>query len=226
MSLGHQQNTPAKRVCIQKVTDAVLEVYEKLKRSTRREETKLSVIVARKVRQEGLIEILENFRGRAYSQVMKDEAQVMISSIKYMVPGGDAKMFICHNHVNDESKLEFACVVTRKYMYHGMEVTDYLVTTYSYQQEVNTEGLVVGATATGIGFGALVLGFATGGIGFMIAAPIYGLLGITTMAASSDTTINSGLKDIIEASFVYELVERGHTEIENGKLYLKAGDDD
>lgn len=227
-------------------------IYEELKKTNNKwQETKLSISQGRMVHPEVLIKILENFRDRSYSKVMKDEGEVMkiISSIKHMAPGGDGRMFICHNNEMHASKLEFACVAIQKYMYNDIEVCDYLVTTYSYGQRINCMGVATGGLTSTLGFGALIFGVATGGIGFAILGHIASFLGLGTMAISyditvsgrlrdipeasfvyelveRDCTVSSRFRDILEAAFVYELVERGYTEVQNGKLYLKTDDRD
>lgn len=115
-------------------------------------------------------------------------------------------------------------------------VCDYLLSTYSYKEKINRAGvgLGIGMTTGGViaaGGATLALCLATGGLGFFILGGIAVASGVgmtvgggVVIYKSTDTNIQAKFKNILEASFVHELMGRAFAEVENGQLYLKLDD--
>lgn len=223
------ENSGSLGVFVQKISNRVLEVYDDLQKiSNITEDAKLAVLKSTKVRPRALIRTLEDFKQCCQDENLKSNVQMVINSVEDMLPGGDTTLFVCHNKKDLKTKLEFICVAVRMY---DKNACDFCVSTYSYAKSIDKESLAVGvgAMAAGVGFGALAcLGISTGGVGFILAGAASAILGIGSAAtgaaltvAATDTSLEKNFKDILEASFLHELVSRGHAVLQDGQLFIK-----
>lgn len=214
-------------VFIQKISNKVLEAYNDLQKMSHIKSTaKLAVIKSSKVRPRALIRTLNDFKELCQDEELKSNVQMVINSVEDMLPGGDTKLVVCHSKKNLKTKLEFICVAVRMY---APDACDFCVSTYSYAKSIDKESLAlgVGTLASGIGFGALALWFSIGGpmtADTAVAAAIAGIVsaagGAALTVAATDTSLENNFKDILEASFLHELVSRGHATLIDDKLFI------
>lgn len=224
--------SPSVGIFVQNISNRVMELYTDLqKMSNITQNAKLAVLKSSKVRPRALIKTLEEFKLNCQDADLKSNVQNVINSVEDMFPGGETRLFVCHNKKDLKTKLEFICGAVRMYEIGSELACDFVVSTYSYARSIDKEalGFGVGAMATGIGFGALGgLGILTGGVGFIIAGSIAATLGIVSVAtgtavtvAATDTTLEANFKDTLEASFLHELVSRGHAVLQDGRLFIQ-----
>lgn len=226
-------NTTKKQV-IQRISDRVYAIYESIRNSkSSRKNESLHIKKATKVYFGAVKKNLEGFILVCTDKQLKQEVQGIMDDAENMAPDGSTKLFIYHNNVEpSSSQLEFICFAIRKHKKennNNEDVFDYCIATYSFSKHKNATGESIGAgLLTGALFwtGATLMILATGGMGAAVAAPmIMGGAGLATtggivLAASSDTNISASLREILEARFLYELVQRGHANIEKQTLYI------
>lgn len=149
-----------------------------------------------------------------------------------MMPGGETRLFVCHSKKDLKTQLEFVCGAVRMYKYNNENVCDFCISTYSYAKSIDKEALAagVGALTGGVAFGALAgLGIVTGGVGPIILGSIAAVVGSLSImggaavtTAALDTELEANMKDILEASFLKELVSRGHAVLQDGRLFKRT----
>jgi hypothetical protein len=219
------QDSNKKNVYVQTISDGVMKIYENLpKMVNQSKDTRLGILKSTKVRSRALIRSLENYIRDCKSSELKQDVQNVIYSIEDMLHGGETRLYVCHTKRNIKTELEFVCVAVRMYKYDGETVCDYCMATYSYAKSVDTGLAVVGGTSIGTGVAFGLFAFATGGAGAVVLGCIGGALGLFGAGATAtafDTSVTGDMKELLEASFLHELVTRGHAMIgTDRRLYI------
>jgi hypothetical protein len=227
----HSDVTTKVGVFIQNINNRVMEIYDDLQKMTNvTKDASLAVLKSTKVRPRALVRTLEGFMSDCKCSDLKTGVQGVIYSVEDMMPGGETRLFVCHSKKGLKTELEFVCGAVRMYKYDNENVCDFCVSTYSYAKSIDKGALAagVGVMTSGVAFGALAgLGIVTGGVAPIIlgsAAAAVGILSITggvaVTTAALDTELEANIKDILEASFLKELVSRGHAVLQDGRLFL------
>lgn len=226
-----------KGILVQKISEKVLGIYNEIQSySNITQDAKLSVIKSTKVRPRALLRSLENCKNGFVDKNLKTEVECVMANIEDMVPGGETRLFVCHTKEDTKTKLEFVCAAVRMYKYENENVCDYCVSTYSYSKSIDKAGmgLGIGLLTTGLAFSAVAaFGFITGGTGFIVLGSISTLVasgttlfGTVETIAASDTQIQAEVRDLLEAYFLKELVDRGHATLQDSKLFITNGESD
>jgi len=207
---------------IQKISDKVWVVYEKIQEmSNITKNATLTVKKTLKVKPDAVKQTLNDFKNICEDGILKHAIDSICHDLEYMPFDGNTQLFSAHNIRGATSnKLEFVCVAIRKYEYKKEYVCDYCISTFSYKKFIDYGGVVggIGIGGSGVLMGVIAFGsIATGGTGPIILGAISAVLGISAtiggtaiLASAVDTSIEAGFNEILEASFIYELTQRGY----------------
>ncbi|CAF1035089.1 unnamed protein product [Adineta steineri] len=218
---------------IQTISDRVWNIYEQIREvSNLTVNAKLAVKKATKVNVEAIKTNLNGFKELCVDAQLKESISGICHDLDYMPFDGTTQLFIAHNVKQTTSnKIEFVCCAVRKYEYPEQYVCDYCLSTFTYSKFIDYGGVVAGAGigAAGVIIGTISIGsaFVTGGVSLAILGAIGGITGLgatafggAILSAAMDTDIEERFKEILEASFLYELVQRGHAVIHDRILFI------
>lgn len=106
---------PKNRVIIQRVDSATMKAFNELNKNKGQKEACFSASKTRKVHPSAVIKRMEAFKDQCDSEKLKSLIDGMITEVRKMVSGGEARAFTKQNSEKDGSKLEFICVLIYKY---------------------------------------------------------------------------------------------------------------
>lgn len=154
------------------------------------------ILKSTKTRIEGLIKNLENFQDTCESSELKNNIGFAINEIQNKMQINDSQMYTYHNE--NQSKLEYFCVAVQKYMVGQIVACNYILGTYTYKEQSNKNN--------------------SGGWKGFFNKYLPGGSGKTT--ESQNQKILPDFKNILEANFLREIVDRNYGRIDNSRLRL------
>jgi len=219
---------------LQAISDRVWEKYQELRElSNMTLNSKLDIKKTTKVKIEAIKRNLIDFKNLCQDEQLKTSINGICHDLDNMPFDGTTQLFTAHNVKKTTSnKIEFICCAIKRYEYKDQFICDYCLCTFTYSKFIDYVGVAAGASigAIGMGMGAICftgLATVTGGIGPIMLYLASGALGFSAtavggavIAASVDTDFEGQFRDILEASFLYELVQRGHAIIKDRTVFI------
>jgi len=221
---------------IQRISDQVWEVYENITTvENLTKAAKLGISKTTNVKVDAVVLNLKAFSELCMDPITKVKIHAMITDVENMPFHGSTQTFLAHNvKTSATNKLEFVCVAIRKKQVNVDGKThylcDYCLSTFTYSKSIDVVGVGVGAgvAAAAVGLGAIsAVSIATGGVGLIIGGSVAALFaafaavgGSAQIAASVSTEFETNFNTILEASFLYELVQRGHAHLNDRRELL------
>ena len=208
------------------VTPEVLDVYKAISKKQEKAnlDASFSVLQFKAIKPEGVVAALQAIK---YDDKMTRELAPIIAGFPFLDADGSVKLFTRYI-INEQNlnSLTYFCLAVRKYKLKEETVCDYVTATFGQQNRATRDDTRAagGSGLTKISLGLSSLTSMVQGVGLkiltMAGSAVAEFVGeyFTKTATSPPASIT--FSTILEASFVYELVQRGYAEIDENERAL------